>query len=237
MSNDARIAQAIRKLIPGSLGGQYKGAQPVIRALIDRGPKANTTEVCPVAIDTTETFNKANGTLGPEMTWTVNSGTMEVVSNQCKENSGSFNQASATPTALADGTALDLDADMTVSVEVVSFTSGGVVDNPLLLHARRLASAFVYLQLWTPTAGSTPNRWELGTDSGILTSGTIVWLTAGNVIGLGVAGTTATAYLNGAAQLTATVPAPGYGSTHSCRLFLAEAGTIDNFTLEGQTVC
>lgn len=43
MTGDAQFAQTIRKLIPGSFSGSYKGAQPVVRALLDAGPVANET--------------------------------------------------------------------------------------------------------------------------------------------------------------------------------------------------
>lgn len=234
MSPRANPPQTQRKLTPGSMGGD-RAVQPGVHVVILPGPPAplaaDLASVCIPGIPFTaiESFNKADGTLGPVLTWTVTSGTIEVVSNECAENSGAAGAGSSASPSLS------LDRNMLVSVEVRAF-AGITTDNPLLLHARVIGGNFVYLLIWKPGTGA-PNRWELGTDGGIVASATVPWLTPGNIVGLETSGATATAYLNGVSQVTGAIPAGSAGSPHSCSLFLSDGGTIDNFHVEGETAC
>lgn len=79
---DERAHRWLRKLTQGSLGGRSNAAQPPVPIALRRGYAQSGGTDCAEEVFT-ESFNKADGALGPDLTWVVwdFSGAITVVSN------------------------------------------------------------------------------------------------------------------------------------------------------------
>lgn len=94
---DARAMQAVKKMIEGTGGGRFKEAQPVPPIFQPRARAA------PAGLPSfTETFDKADGALGPDLTWAVlptffDPGGCEVIGNKAGHAAGEARASKVSP--------------------------------------------------------------------------------------------------------------------------------------------
>jgi hypothetical protein len=261
MSPRRDLGGSITKMIPGTLGG-WKGAQPGQHVVILPGPSAPSVSPCVPGVEfvQTETFNKADGDLGPVMEWTVTGGvgTTEVDGNQAARH----NATAATQQAHSS---TEFGGDVTIGITMrgaPALWTGTMV----FLVVRRAGGSYFFGFMvgginGDPFNGTWPDGdpgWFLtvnnsGTDpQGTLLDSDLVTgrPVDGDELVLEIIGDAITGYLNGSVLLSATdATYPGATETPADTAGFALTGSheggaepfvddpADNFFIHSTTVC
>lgn len=204
-----------------------------------------------VPVFVTETFDKANGPLGPVLawehhTWVAASSDIVVVSNEAVPAylgvPGSGNGASVV--------SQNLQGDVTMEVTITQYSGTVADDNYQHLVTLNLTQG----PLADAMAGSIPPRWEFGFNDPGFSGGTITWFldtqfggvttsharaVPGDVLKLELVAGTFNAYLNGSLLLTDSTDYPADPFVAGLGVLNAAVGSlaVDNFHLVGTTWC
>ncbi len=221
----SRVAQAVGKLIPGSLGGRSKAAQAHIPPYVPRGFVPAAGFAAPVCLS--ESFDTADSpTIGPDLAWdkasfyTTADGVVHSNTFSVWDSSGA--NLGAARCDIVEQTALGYD-DMAVEAPITAAAAVGTGANQdpyhwFRMYARSGGVSGNYAEGWFvnvvgATVGNGGNRLDIGYQSGsganVRASTSISAPAPGDVVRMEVTGSGATleivAKINGSTVLTADI--------------------------------